>query len=137
MGGLEVVVVYALDLVAPVEAVTDDHSGLDLDPLLPHQVLPVLDHRHQVLDSPYEFLGSKSSGAGARLHAREMWSSDSEQELASGSLAAATTTITSTSSYSSPPLPQQRRQRWRRQRERRREQRRRSGKRLRWLWRGG
>lgn len=56
-GGLEVlvdevaallVVVDALDPVAPAEAVADDLGGLDLDPLLPHQVLPVLQHRHRV-----------------------------------------------------------------------------------------
>ncbi|KAG8093357.1 hypothetical protein GUJ93_ZPchr0012g21933 [Zizania palustris] len=49
-----------------------------------------------------------------------MWSSDSEQELASGSLAAAATTIASSSSYSSPcsspPRPQPRRRHRRRRR---------------------
>ena len=56
-GGVEVlvdevaallVVVDALDPVAPAEALPDDLGGLDLDPLLPHQVLPVLKHRHRV-----------------------------------------------------------------------------------------
>ena len=42
------VVVDALDAVAPAEALPDDLGGLDLDPLLPHQVLPVLQHRHRV-----------------------------------------------------------------------------------------
>lgn len=35
-------VVDALDAVAPSEALPDDLGGLDLDKLLPHQVLPVL-----------------------------------------------------------------------------------------------
>lgn len=42
------VVVDALDAVAPAEALPDDLGGLDLDPLLPHQVFPVLQHRHRV-----------------------------------------------------------------------------------------
>jgi hypothetical protein len=56
-GGLEVlvdevaallVVVDALDPVAPAEALADDLGGLDLDPFFPHQVLPVLQHRYRI-----------------------------------------------------------------------------------------
>ncbi|KAL0913514.1 hypothetical protein M5K25_016979 [Dendrobium thyrsiflorum] len=36
------------DAVAPFEALADDLGGLDLNPLLPHQVLPVFQHRHRI-----------------------------------------------------------------------------------------
>lgn len=57
-GGLEVLadevaalleVVDALDAVAPLDAVAEDLGLLDVDPLLPHDVLPHLQHRHRVL----------------------------------------------------------------------------------------
>ena len=41
-------VVDALDAVAPAEALADDLGRLDLNPLLPHQMLPVLQHRHRI-----------------------------------------------------------------------------------------
>lgn len=57
-GGVEVlldevaavlVVVDALDAVAPLEPLPEDLGRLDLDPLLPHYVLPHLQHRHGIL----------------------------------------------------------------------------------------
>lgn len=41
--------VDAFDAVAPLELLPDDLGFLDFDPLLPHQVLPHLQHRHRVL----------------------------------------------------------------------------------------
>lgn len=40
--------VDALDAVAPLELLPDDLRRLDVDPLLAHQVLPVLQHRHRI-----------------------------------------------------------------------------------------
>lgn len=57
-GGVEVLadevaafleMVDALDAVAPLEALADDLGLLDVDPFLPHEVLPHLQHRHRVL----------------------------------------------------------------------------------------
>lgn len=57
-GGLEILVdevaallevVDAFDAVAPSELLPNDLGLLDLDPLLPHDVLPHLQHRHRVL----------------------------------------------------------------------------------------
>lgn len=42
-------VVDTFDAVAPPEFLTEDLGGLDVDPLLPHYVLPHLQHRHRVL----------------------------------------------------------------------------------------
>ncbi|KAM1322738.1 hypothetical protein PS2_015255 [Malus domestica] len=42
-------VVDAFDAVAPPEFLPDDLGLLDVDQLLPHQVLPYLQHRHRVL----------------------------------------------------------------------------------------
>lgn len=56
-GGIEVLldkmaallmVIDALNAVAPLEALTYDLCGLDLDPLLANKVLPLLQHRHRV-----------------------------------------------------------------------------------------
>ena len=41
--------VDAFDAIAPLELLPDDLGFLDFDPLLPHQVLPHLQHRHRVL----------------------------------------------------------------------------------------
>lgn len=41
--------VDAFDAVAPLELLPDDLRLLDLDPLLPHYVLPHLKHRHRVI----------------------------------------------------------------------------------------
>ena len=57
-GGVEVLldevtalleVVDAFDSVAPLELLADDLGRLDVDPLLSHQVLSHLQHRHRVL----------------------------------------------------------------------------------------
>uniref|UniRef100_A0A2N9IJQ4 Nodulin-like domain-containing protein n=1 Tax=Fagus sylvatica TaxID=28930 RepID=A0A2N9IJQ4_FAGSY len=57
-GGVEVLldevaalleVVDAFDAIAPLELLPQDLRLLDVDPLLPHQVLPHLQHRHRVL----------------------------------------------------------------------------------------
>lgn len=42
-------VVDAFDAVTPLELLPQDLRLLDLDPLLPHYVLPHLQHRHRVL----------------------------------------------------------------------------------------
>ncbi|KAM1856186.1 hypothetical protein ACFX14_006455 [Malus domestica] len=44
---LEVVDVF--DVIAPPEFLPDDLCLLNVDPFLPHQVLPHLQHRHRVL----------------------------------------------------------------------------------------
>lgn len=41
-------VVHALDAVAPLQLLTNDLRRLDGDPLLPHQVLSVLQHRYRI-----------------------------------------------------------------------------------------
>ncbi|KAL7223266.1 hypothetical protein ACSBR1_024844 [Camellia fascicularis] len=57
-GGIEVLLnkvatllemIDTFDAVAPFELLADDLGGLDVDPLLSHQVLPHLQHRHRVL----------------------------------------------------------------------------------------
>lgn len=57
-GGVEVLadevaalleVIDALNAVAPLEPLTEDLGLLDVDPLLPDQMLPHLQHRHRVL----------------------------------------------------------------------------------------
>lgn len=42
-------VVDDLNAAAPLDAFVEDFGLLDVDPFLPHKVLPHLQHRHQVL----------------------------------------------------------------------------------------